>query len=238
MTVSRSRSTFVVQTAAAPAFVFTLLAGCLVSHEALSQDSETTSERGWEASIGLLYQSAENIGFTGGAFLATEDDIGVVGAIGYRFNPKLDLVFGFESATIGYELTRQSATTPGTTQQIATDYEAFTPFVKFNYNFIDRSLMPFVSAGIGWSFIDTNIPTGNTSFECWWDPWWGYLCGEFAQTKTTKAFAYQLGAGARWTFNDTYGMRLEYQKQWLNLSRAVGTPSFDQLKLTLVVKYW
>jgi opacity protein-like surface antigen len=199
---------------------------------------EEGPQRGWEASIGLMYQDGNEIRFDGGSFLKTDGDFGVIGAVGYTFNPKLDLIFGFESATIGYDLTRQSATTPGLTQQFVTDYETFTPFVKVNYNFLDRPLTPFASAGIGWSFIDTNIPTGNATVECWWDPWWGYVCGAFAETKTTKAFSYQLGVGARWAINDVYGLRLEYQKQWLNLSRAEGHPNFDQLRLTLVVKYW
>ncbi len=216
-----------------------LLAALPFVHSAFSQSSTSSSQpRGWEASIGVLYRDEETIRFTGGSLLESDDDLGVVGAIGYRFSPKLDLIAGFESASIGYRLTRQSATTPGLTQQIVGDYETFTPFVKVNYNVLDRPLTPFVSAGVGWSFIDTNIPTGNVAVGCWWDPWWGYVCAGFDETRKTDAFTYQIGVGARWAFNDTYGLRFEYQKQWQNLPRASGTPSFDQLQLTLVVRYW
>ena len=209
-----------------------------VSMPIIAQQRSESESRGWESSIGLLYQDGAEIGFDGGSFLKADDDVGVIGAVGFNFGSRLDLLFGFESTSVDYELTRQSATTPGLSRQIVGEYDSFTPFVKLNYNFVDRAFTPFISAGVGWSFIDTNIPTGDTFYGCWWDPWWGYVCGGFTETKTVDAFAFQLGVGARWMFNDFYGLRLEYQKQWLDLSRAAGTPSFDQAKLTFVVKYF
>lgn len=200
--------------------------------------SQSAPARGWEASIGLLHQGGKDIGFNNGSALRTDNDVGVVAGVGYTFNPNLDLIVGFESATIGYDLTRPSVTTPGVTQRIIGDYESFSPIVKLNYNFLNRPLTPFVSAGLGWAFIDTNIPTGNVFLDCWYDPWWGTICGAFDETKTTDAFTYQLGVGARWMINDVYGLRFEYNKQWVDLERSNGTPSFDQFKLTLVLKYW
>ena len=200
--------------------------------------SQTAPERGWEASIGFLQQGGEDIGFNNGASLRTDDDIGVVFGVGYNFNSKLDLIVGFESVTVGYDLVRQSATTPGVTQQIIGDYESFAPVVKLNYNFLNRSFTPFVTAGVGWSFIDTNIPTGDVFVDCWFDPWYGYFCAPFAETKTTEALTYQAGIGARWKINEIYGLRFEYNKQWVDFDGSRGTPNFDQFKLTLVLKYW
>jgi len=199
---------------------------------------QSAPKSGWEGSIGLFYQDEQDVGFDGRALLKADDGVGIIGAVGYSFNPRLDLVFGFEAITIDYELIRQSASTLGRTQSLRTEYDSFTPFVKINYNILDRAFSPFVSAGIGWAFIDTNIPEDEVFLGCWWDPWWGYVCSPYAETKQTDAFAYNVGIGARWLFNDAYGLRLEYQKQWLELSKASGAPNFDQLRLTFVAKYW
>jgi opacity protein-like surface antigen len=215
--------------------IVSLLIGLAVGQLAFAQSSD---QRGWEGSIGLFYQDKQVIGFKGGSFLRADDDFGVIGAVGFNFNSRFDLIFGFDSATVGYDLRRLSASTPGLFDRITGDYESFTPFVKFNFNLFGSAFSPFISAGVGWSFIDTNIPTGRAIVGCWWDPWWGYFCAPFAETKTVDAFAYQAGAGVRWRFNQSYGIRLEYQKQWLDLSRAVSPPGFDQIRLTFVIGSW
>ena len=40
---------------------------------------------------------------------------------------------------------------------------------------------PYVTGGIGYAFIDTNIPDSPPQTACWWDPWWGYVCDTFQE---------------------------------------------------------
>jgi opacity protein-like surface antigen len=199
--------------------------------------AQTEAQTGVEVSIGPLYQTADEIAFDGGATLRSDSGIGVVASVGYRFNSRFDVIAGFEAATFDYELTLQSSSSPTLEQQFRGEYEVFTPFLKVHYNFLDQPLTPFVSGGIGWAFINTDIATGDVYLDCWWDPWYGYVCDAYAETKGTDAFAYHIGVGGRWMFNDTYGLRVEYQKQWMELDRARGTPNFDQVRATFVVKY-
>jgi len=58
---------------------------------------------------------------------------------------------------------------------------------------VGDSLSPL--AGIGWTWIDTNIPDGPPVGGCWWDPWWGYVCTTTYPTKTKSAFSYQATLG-------------------------------------------
>ena len=76
---------------------------------------------------------------------------------GYRMSSRLEFQFGLDWSTIDYKSTFPGLT-PGTTIELDSELEAFTPFAKANFNFMEGPITPFISAGIGWSFIDTNIP--------------------------------------------------------------------------------
>jgi opacity protein-like surface antigen len=102
------------------------------------------------------------------------------------------------------------------------------------FNLLQGPLTPYATAGVGWSWIDTDIPDAPPQYACWWDPWWGYYCGGFQSTKTVDQAIYQAGLGLRWDFGSGYSARLGYEKRWLNLGESTGTPGFDQFRLSFV----
>ncbi len=113
-------------------------------------------------------------------------------------------------------------------------YDSFTASANLVYNFMDTPLTPYVSAGIGWTWIDTNIPNGPPNTWCWWDPWWGYVCSTSYPTETLNTFSYQAALGLRYTFdNDTTFMKLGWTSQWMDFDAASGTPRFDVIVLDL-----
>jgi len=99
------------------------------------------------------------------------------------------------------------------------------------YNFRDKPLTPFVSAGIGWTKLDSNIPTGGADVGCWWDPWWGYICFGEWQTYDTSEFTYNLGLGLRWDINNAIFTRAAYSREFLKVDN--GTLNFDMAILEL-----
>jgi len=103
-------------------------------------------------------------------------------------------------------------------------------------NFLEGPITPFVNGTIGYSFIDTNIPDGPPQSGCWWDPWYGQICGTWQSTRSVDEFIYGAGLGVRWDTSDTLSVKLEYQKRWIDSSNA-GSPDFDQLKLGLSWMY-
>ena len=76
-----------------------------------------------------------------------------------------------------------------------------------------------------------NIPTEPPQVGCWWNPWYGYICQDFQDTKNVDGFAYQVGAGLRYRLNETFSLTGTYQMSWLDFPKADGTPSFDGLQL-------
>lgn len=217
-----------------------MLAGSLlIGGPANAQSSARARGPGWEFGADLIYQLSQDVKFNGGSSASLNDDFGLSIDFGYRFSDKLEIHMSLDWQDINYDLRIESAppTLPALEFSGSGDLQAFTPRVSVDYNFISGPITPYVNAGVGWSFIDTNIPSGRPQNVCWWDPWWGYICGNVQDTKSTDGFTYQVGVGVRWDLNPGYTLRFAYEKHWIDLSKANGTPDFDQFKLGIVFKY-
>lgn len=217
-----------------------LLAGGLVVSGLANAQTDTQSRGpGWEFGADVIYQLSQDIGFDGGSSASLDDDFGIVFNFGYRFSDQLELQMSLDWQDIDYDVNIVSAppSLPALQFSGSGSLEAFTPRVSLNYNFINGPITPFVNAGIGWSFIDTNIPSGRPQNVCWWDPWWGYICGTVQDTRSLDEFAYQAGLGLRWDLGPGYTLRFAYEKHWLDLSEATSTPDFDQFKLGIAYRY-
>lgn len=197
----------------------------------------TTREPGYEFGIDVLYQLSTDSKFDGGSKLDMDDDIGAALTFGYRFNPKVELQFGLDWAETNYKGTLQSASFPGLSADVHGDMESFAFRVNGVYNFLDRPLTPFVSGGIGYSWIDTNIPTGQVQVGCWWDPWYGQICTPYQPTKSVEAFTYQVGVGARWDLLQNFTLRFMWEHAWFDISHATSTPAWDQFKVGAVWRF-
>jgi opacity protein-like surface antigen len=214
---------------------FVALAALSFHSVAIAQSG--SRERGWEFGAEATYALSTDVGFDGGTTLDIEDDIGAALIFGYRFDPRLELQFSLDWNDVDYRGVLRSALVPSLTANISGTMETFTPRLNGTYNFLDAPLTPFVSAGLGWSFIDTNIPTGQVQVGCWWDPWWGQICTPYQPTKDVDAFMYELGVGARWDVGESATFRAAYHKRWLDLNNATSTPDFDRFELAFVWRY-
>lgn len=196
-----------------------------------------TREAGWDFGFDVLYQFSKDISFDGGSRLDVEDDLGVALSFGYRVNSRFELQFSLDWNDVDYSGTLVSASTPNLSVDIEGSMESFVPRVNGIYNFMDGPVTPYVSGGLGWAFIDTNIPTGRADVGCWWDPWWGQICGSYQPTKDVDGFTYQLGAGLRWDVAQTVTLRFAYEKTWIDLNNATSTPGLDQITAGIAWRY-
>ncbi|HZF15912.1 MAG TPA: porin family protein [Steroidobacteraceae bacterium] len=209
-----------------------LLAACIaMCAPAWSRDT------GWEFGVDAIYQSSTDMDFEGGSTASAGDDFGLALTFGYRMNSRLEFQFGLDWQKVDYDATIQSADVPALSVDVKGDYEAFTPRVNVNYNFMDGDITPYVTGGIGWSFIDTNIPNGRVEVGCWWDPWYGEICVPVQDTRSVDAFTYQIGLGVRWDMSNSMSWRLGYEKHWYDFKNTTSTPDFDQFKLGVVFRY-
>lgn len=209
----------------------TLIASCILAASLPGAvHAEGSRGPGWEFGVDAVFQDAVTHSFQGGTTADFEDDFGLSAYVSYRFNDHFELQFGLDWSEVDYDVTLQSSQVPDLQLEGSGDIQTFTPKIALNFNLLEGPLTPFVSAGAGWAFIDTNIPDGPVEIGCWWDPWYGNVCFPYQSTKSFDDPAYQLGVGVRWDFSENNSLRLLYEKHWLDYAEASSDPDFDQLK--------
>jgi len=198
---------------------------------------------GWDFGGEVLYQFSQDVDFKGGSRASLDDDLGLALSFTYRFNSRLELLFGVDWNSIDYNADIAPAPVSpggpvvGNGFSVEGTIEYWTPRVGVNFNLLEGDLTPYVTGGIGWAFIDTNVPEGRPQSTCWWDPWYGYICGTFQNTKSVDELEYNVGAGLRWDINRTMSLRFGYERHWIDLNDASSTPGFDQLKVGIIGRY-
>lgn len=194
-------------------------------------------DAGWDFGADVIYQFSQDINFEGGSQASLEDDIGLSLVFAYRFNSRFDLQFSLDWNTVDYDIT----VAPGSAGLLGFsakgDLEAFTPRIAVNFNILEGDFTPYLTGGVGWAFIDTNIPDAPPETACWWDPWWGYYCGTFQSTRSIDEPTYDVGAGLRWDVSEMIALKLAYERHWLDLGEATSTPGFDLVKFGVYGRY-
>jgi opacity protein-like surface antigen len=213
-------------------YVVPLAALCSVWSLAAYADRDT----GWEFGGELIYQDSVDFDSDGGSSASLDSDLGIALTFGYRISERLELTFGLDWNNIDYTADLVADPPIGNITGVSVDgeLEAFTPRVGVNFNFLEGPITPYVSGMIGYAFIDTNIPNGPPQTGCWWDPWYGQICGTWQDTRSTEDFVYGAGVGVRWDVNDAWSMRFGYDKRWIDSN---GSPDLDQIKLGVTVMY-
>jgi opacity protein-like surface antigen len=190
----------------------------------------------WEGRAGLVAANSADVDFEGGTTAEIEGGTGFLIGVAYHYNDRLQ--FG---STFTYDQKDYSADVvgdePGETYAIKGDLDSMTLMFDAAYNFLTGPLTPFVSAGVGWSWVDTNVATAPPEIGCWWHPWWGYVCTSFQDTQTFDGLAYELGLGVRYDFNDVLAADGSYKMKWVDYSNATDTPSFDGFQLNIIWKF-
>ena len=164
------------------------------------------------------------------------DGPGFVAGVDYNFTERLSA-----GASLSYDsrsyVAEAAGDEPGEIFQLKGDLTTTSLMFDGAYNFLTGPLTPFVSGGIGWTWVDTNIVNAPPDVGCWWNPWYGYVCTSFQDTRTVSGLAYQLGVGMRYDFSDVLAADGAYTMRWVDFENATGTPSFDGVQLNLIWKF-
>jgi len=188
----------------------------------------------WEFTLPLLYADSARISGQNGTSVDINSGYGFGFGFGYNFTDNIQLngLFNWNSRT--YDAT--TVNTDGTTRKYSNYVDTSTISLNGVYYFMNGDFTPFVSGGVGITYVDTNIPTGSGSTSCWYDPWWGYVCSSYVPTKTENDISYNAGVGVRFEANRQFALQFGYYKTWIDVSRASGTPDFDIWKLDFIFR--
>lgn len=191
----------------------------------------------WEGYAGLRYLFSRSVDFDGGSTIHTDDEAGFGFGFGYNFSPHLLVSGDFSFSNVDYDGMVQSADTPGGRTPTSGDLDVASISANATWHFLEGPLTPFVSVSMGYVSVDTNIAKGPPQIGCWWDPWYGYICAGFVDTRTEDAFSYGLGVGGRWDFAPGWFGRISLEDHWMNIGKASGTPDFRGMRLDIGRKF-
>ncbi len=197
-----------------------VLAILLTHANAEIKDSNRAKKGEWYLLVNWADSGTIEFQGQGGSEVSLNSDLGRGLGFGYNLNEHVNLAVEFNWNSASYNV----RSVDGNGNPVKYSGMLYTDKIFFNgtYNIASKALTPFVTGGFGWTFIDTNIPSGDTS--CWWDPWWGYVC--YNSTYTDTSFSYKVGAGVRWDVTRSFFLKGGINNTWIDIDRASGTPSF------------
>jgi opacity protein-like surface antigen len=193
-------------------------------HERSASPSGSRDGR-FEGSVILAFQNGVDESFEGGSTLDIDSSAGWGITFGWNWTAKLNLQYKLISSSPGYIATIVPEDAIAAPADIEEDMSKYSHQLNLTYNFSSKAFTPFVLAGIGMTKLDSNITTGPPSLGCWWDPWWGYICFQDWETYNTTKFAYNLGLGLRWDFNNMVYTKASYSREFISLKN--GSMNFD-----------
>jgi len=179
----------------------------------------------FETSVILAYQTGLSETSEGGSSLDIDTTMGWGVSFGWNWTAKWNLSYRFLSTNPNYIAVIVPEDPDILPVPIDYKLSKLSHQLNVTYNFSEKAFTPFVIGGLGWTKVDSNVPTGGRDVGCWWDPWWGYIC--FADWKTfdTTEFTYNLGVGVRWDINNAIYTRAAYSREFLKVDN--GTLNFD-----------
>ena len=220
------------------AVVLAVIAGVALFAPVADAQSFTTVRPGgrggtWDFFMPLTYNPPESWSGQGGSNVNLDATWGFGFGFGYNFNDHFQLNGLFSWSARNYDATLVN--TDGTTKRYGNTEYSSTFGVNGIYYLLPGNITPFVSGGVGVTYIDTSIPTGVGTTTCWWDPWYGYVCNNGYPTKTETDFSYNIGVGVRFDLNRQFSLAPSYNKVWLDRG-GNGTVDVDVWRLDFIFR--
>ena len=204
---------------------------------ASAQDEESIRKGLWEIILSPQYMLAKNLGFDGGTTAKIEDTWGFHLQVGYNFNDHWNLAGLFSWSEPNYHaLIQPAAGNPLPARNTSGSIQMNTFGMALTYNILKSPLTPYIDGMLAGTYINTDIAAGPPQVGCYWDPWFGQICGVAQPTKSDTFFTFGLGGGLRWDVNRWFFLRGGARYQWIDISNT-GVPGFTLVKLDVGFKF-
>jgi hypothetical protein len=185
----------------------------------------------WEASLQLIGNLSESTGGEEGSSVDVDSDIGFGFSVGYNLSSRFAVNFDGSFIKPDYEAVLDTEDNGLVT--INHNLSVFNGQLNGVWNIMEGPLTPYVQAGFGWTYIDSNVSNGPPTTGCWWDPWWGYICSNFYDSYDDTSFSYGGGVGVRYEFGYGSFVKGSYNRYIISASGDGADPDFDIWKLEI-----
>lgn len=210
------------------ALTFIVLAGLCFNHAAMA------GKKGdFEYSFIIPYTEDIDIEFAGGAQANIQGDIGFGFGISNFYSDQLVTKVDFTWNSSSYSAQRVLDDGNGTRESYSGSFNSFSLLFGGDYYITQSKISPFVSLNIGYSYIDSNIPSSTPASTCWWDAWYGYVCNTYTPTYDSDTWFYGGGLGIRLDVGDSHFVKIGYYEEWIDIDGSVGNTSFNTIRLEI-----
>jgi opacity protein-like surface antigen len=210
------------------------LALCVSAAEAA--DRGKGGRGSWDFSVPLNYTGSSTTNGQNGSSANVNAALSMGFGLGYNVNDHFQVNGQFMWSERNYSAT----TTGGKIAGGGNNYVGtlYTSSLQLNvvYYFMAGNFTPFVQGGIGTTYIDSNIPAGNASNTCYWDPFYGYVCGTYQPTKSSNNISYSAGVGARYDVSKAFALQGSYNTGYIDAPQAGSKSSFDLIRLDFIFR--
>ncbi|MFK8042970.1 porin family protein [Congregibacter sp.] len=207
-----------------------LLAAFSLSAQAQWAGPSTQREGKWETTFGLYLTGSESSDGLNESSIDIDSGYGFGFSAGYNFTQNLALRFDGSWTRADYDAVLD--TEDNGLVDISHRLDAFNGQFNGVWNMLDGPFTPYLQAGIGWTYLDSNVADGPPSTGCWWDPWWGYICSNFYSTYSETNFSYNVGAGLRYEFGRGMFVRGGWEHTTID-GGSGADPGFDAFRAEL-----
>ncbi len=184
----------------------------------------------WETNIGLYISGSESEDGLNNSSIDVDTGYGFGFGIGYNFSDHLALRFDGSWVRPDYDAILD--TEDEGLVEISHRLSMFNGQFNGVWNILDGPFTPYLQAGVGWTYIDSNVADGPPSTGCWWDPWWGYICAPFYSTYSDTNFSWNVGAGLRYELGRGMFVRGAWERTHIDGGSGVD-PEFDAYRFEL-----
>jgi len=205
-----------------------LMVTTMAHGQGLGQPQTSRTDK-WEFSVQTRYSWSKDYDGEGGSSMKVQEDLGWGFGFAYNFNQHFNLGMLFTWRSVPFESEAVDVDDPNETHRYNGELSTSTIGVSGEYNILKGRFTPYVNGSLAWMHVNTNVFAGWTT-GCWWDPWWGYICGPVPLTYGLNTGAYTLGIGGRFELSDKVYLRGGYEKGWVS-SGAID--SVDMMRIDI-----
>jgi hypothetical protein len=186
----------------------------------ITMTSQAINEAMGEISLEMNFVDAIQLDGKNGSNVELESDVGYGFELGFNYTNHLR--FSYEFMYNSPEYTATLITDEEVPRELTIQNKLDIMSSQFNtaYYFGTGSFTPFISGGLGWTYLDTNVSTGQYEGFCYWDPWYGYVCAGYESTFDDFAFSYNAKAGFRWDSGNDFFLEASYSSSWIDLKNS------------------
>jgi opacity protein-like surface antigen len=198
---------------------------------AVSMAQSGNRSQTWDWSVAGIYQNGQTMGGDGGSQLKLKNTWGLGFNIGYNFNNRFTLGADFDFLRPGFDATLADELDPNNTVSVSHTASQFNGRLKGTLNLTDGPLVPYVEAGFGWTYFDSNVADGPPQTGCWWHPWWGYICSNYYRTFSSTNTSYGGALGLRYELRGGTFIKASYNYWKMDIGGGNADPILESARI-------